>query len=92
MYVLTGATRGLGLATARRLVADGARVVLSGRDAATAEAVAADLGPGAVGVAADNADPAAAGRLIATARERFGRFDGVLVSVGGPPAGRVADN
>ncbi|MER5785701.1 SDR family oxidoreductase [Streptomyces mobaraensis] len=92
VYVLTGATRGLGLATARRLVADGARVVLSGRDAATAEAAAADLGPGAAGVAADNADPAAAGRLIATARERFGRFDGVLVSVGGPPAGRFADN
>ncbi|MFI0740441.1 SDR family oxidoreductase [Streptomyces sp. NPDC021100] len=92
VYVLTGATRGLGLATARRLVADGARVVLSGRDAATAEAAAAELGAGAVGMAADNADPAAAGRLIATARECFGRFDGILVSVGGPPAGRFADN
>ncbi|WP_171171405.1 SDR family oxidoreductase [Streptomyces sp. I05A-00742] len=90
VYVLTGATRGLGNAAARQLVADGARVVLSGRDAAAAEAAAAELGPNAVGVAADNADPATAARLIAVARERFGRFDGVLVSVGGPPAGSAA--
>ncbi|WP_344314495.1 SDR family oxidoreductase, partial [Streptomyces rhizosphaericus] len=54
-------------------------------------AVAADLGPNAVGVAADNADPEVAARLIATARERFGGFDGVLISVGGPPAGLTAD-
>ncbi|RNG15390.1 SDR family oxidoreductase, partial [Streptomyces botrytidirepellens] len=54
-------------------------------------AAAADLGPDVVGVAADNADPDAAERLIATARERFGRFDGILISVGGPPAGPTAD-
>ncbi|EFL27149.1 LOW QUALITY PROTEIN: glucose dehydrogenase, partial [Streptomyces himastatinicus ATCC 53653] len=39
----------------------------------------------------DNADPDAAERLIATARERFGRFDGIVISVGGPPAGPTAD-
>ncbi|MFD8939660.1 SDR family oxidoreductase, partial [Streptomyces sp. NPDC059578] len=49
------------------------------------------LGPNAVGVAADNADPAAADRLVATARE-FGGFDGILISVGGPAPGYVADN
>ncbi|MEV4441769.1 SDR family oxidoreductase [Streptomyces sp. NPDC049577] len=91
VYVLTGASRGLGRATARELVADGARVVISGRDGSAAAAAAAELGPNAVGLAADNADPAAAGRLVATARERFGRFDGVLISVGGPPAGSTAD-
>ncbi|MCQ6252599.1 MULTISPECIES: SDR family oxidoreductase [Streptomyces violaceusniger group] len=91
VYVVTGATRGLGLATARELIADGAKAVITGRDADTAAAVAADLGPNAVGAAADNADPEAAGRLIATAREQFGRFDGVLISVGGPPAGLTAD-
>ncbi|MBL1097257.1 SDR family oxidoreductase [Streptomyces coffeae] len=91
VYLVTGATRGLGLATARELIADGARVVLTGRDADTASAIAAELGPGALGVGADNADPATAARLIATAREHFGRFDGVLISVGGPPAGPTAD-
>ncbi|GHH94473.1 SDR family oxidoreductase [Streptomyces capillispiralis] len=91
VYVVTGATRGLGNASARELVADGAKVVVTGREEeAVAEAVSA-LGPHAVGVAVDNADPEAPARLIATARERFGRFDGMLVSVGGPPPGFVAD-
>ncbi|MET9548061.1 MULTISPECIES: SDR family oxidoreductase [unclassified Streptomyces] len=92
VYVVTGATRGLGNATARQLVADGAKVVVTGRDEKTVAEAAAELGPNAVGVAADNADPAVAGRLIAAARERFGGFDGVLISVGGPPPGFVADN
>ncbi|MER5932228.1 SDR family oxidoreductase [Streptomyces sp. NPDC002054] len=92
VYVVTGATRGLGYATARELTADGAKVVLTGRDAGRAADAAKALGPNAVGVGADNADPAAAERLIATARERFGRFDGILVSVGGPAPGFAADN
>ncbi|MDT3399607.1 SDR family oxidoreductase [Streptomyces sp. B1866] len=92
VYVLTGATRGLGLAAARELVAAGARVVVSGRDKDTVAAAAAALGPRAHGLTADNADPDAAGRLVAAARDAFGRFDGVLVSVGGPPAGLAADN
>ncbi|MEU9340829.1 SDR family oxidoreductase [Streptomyces sp. NPDC048278] len=92
VYVVTGATRGLGHATARELVADGAKVVVTGRDEKRTADVAAELGPNGVGVAVDNADPAAPERLIATARERFGGFDGILVSVGGPAAGFVADN
>lgn len=92
VYVLTGASRGLGNATARELVTDGARVVISGRDEKATSAAAAELGPQALGMAADNADPATAGRLIATARDAFGRFDGILISVGGPPAGSAADN
>ncbi|MGW6886038.1 SDR family oxidoreductase [Streptomyces goshikiensis] len=91
VYVVTGATRGLGYASARELTADGAKVVVTGRDAARAAEAAASLGPNAVGVAADNADPAAA-TLIATAKERFGRFDGILISVGGPAPGAAADN
>jgi 3-oxoacyl-[acyl-carrier protein] reductase len=38
---------------------------------------------------ADNADPAAPGQLIAVARERFGRLDGALISVGGSPPGTI---
>jgi 3-oxoacyl-[acyl-carrier protein] reductase len=91
VYVVTGATRGLGNASARGLVADGAKVVVSGRDEKRAVEAAAELGPNAVGVAVDNADAQAPARLIAAAREHFGGFDGILVSVGGPPAGFVAD-
>lgn len=91
VYVVTGATRGLGNASARELVADGAKVVVTGREEKSVAEAAAALGPDVVGVAVDNADPGAAARLIATARERFGRLDGILVSVGGPPPGFVAD-
>jgi 3-oxoacyl-[acyl-carrier protein] reductase len=92
VYVVTGASRGLGNAAARELAADGAKVVLTGRDEKAVTEAASELGPNAVGVAADNADPETPARLIATARERFGRFDGVLVSVGGPAPGFAADN
>ncbi|MEV6513028.1 SDR family oxidoreductase [Streptomyces sp. NPDC051642] len=91
VYVVTGATRGLGNAAARELVADGAKVVVTGRDEKRAADAAAELGPNAIGVAVDNADAEAPARLIAAARERFGGFDGILVSVGGPPPGFVAD-
>ena len=92
VYVVTGATRGLGNAAARELVADGAKVVVTGRDEKRVAEAAEALGPNALGVAVDNADPEAATRLIAAARDAFGGFDGVLVSVGGPPPGFVADN
>ncbi|MEU0758810.1 SDR family oxidoreductase [Streptomyces microflavus] len=92
VYIVTGATRGLGNATARALAADGAKVIVTGRDAKSAEEAAAELGPDAVGLAADNADPSATQRLVDTARERFGRLDGILISVGGPAPGFVADN
>jgi 3-oxoacyl-[acyl-carrier protein] reductase len=92
VYVVTGSTRGLGNATARELLADGAKVVITGRDEKRVAEAAAELGPNAVGVAVDNADPEAPARLVAAAREHFGGFDGILVSVGGPPPGFVADN
>jgi len=89
-YVITGGSRGLGLATATALAADGARVVLSARDAAGVAAAVSGLGSGqAAGQPADLADPAAPQRLVAAAREAFGRLDGALISVGGPPGGTV---
>ncbi|WP_210575588.1 SDR family oxidoreductase [Streptomyces sp. GESEQ-4] len=92
VYVVTGATRGLGNAAARQLVADGAKVIITGRDGKAAMEAAGGLGGNAVGVGADNADPQAPARLIAAAREHFGGFDGMLVSVGGPAPGFAADN
>ncbi|WP_369245645.1 SDR family oxidoreductase [Streptomyces sp. R41] len=92
VYVVTGATRGLGNAAARELVADGAKVIVTGRDEKRVADAASALGPNAVGGAADNADPGTAARLIAAARDHFGGFDGILISVGGPPPGFVADN
>ena len=95
-YLVTGGSRGLGFAAARALVADGARVLLSAPSESTAAAAVArlaqDHGPGAAAWAiADNADPATPDQLIAAARDRFGRLDGALISVGGSPGGTVAD-
>ena len=92
VYVLTGASRGLGFATAQALVADGAKVVISARDQSRVDASVAELGgpAAAAGLAADLTDPGTPARLIATAIERFGRFDGALISVGGPAGGTAA--
>ena len=89
VYVVTGGGRGLGRATADLLVAEGARVVVSGRSAGSLDAVSSALGQQAVTVVADNADPDTADRLVQAALERWGRLDGALVSVGGPPPGTV---
>jgi 3-oxoacyl-[acyl-carrier protein] reductase len=89
VYLITGGARGLGRATAEVLVADGARVVLSGRTEDSLAAARADLGDAAETVVADNADPGTPRRLIAAANARFGRLDGALISVGGPPTGSV---
>jgi 3-oxoacyl-[acyl-carrier protein] reductase len=91
VYLITGASRGLGLAAATELVAEGARVVVVGRDEESIGKAAAELGPHAIGLAEDLGAPAAAERVVAAAHARFGRLDGALLSVGGPPAGSVMD-
>lgn len=85
--LVTGATSGLGRATAEALVAEGANVLVSSRSAESVEATVADLGERAAGHAADITDPAAPAALIDATRSAFGRFDGVFISHGGPPAG-----
>jgi len=89
VYVVTGGARGLGRATADALIEEGARVVLSGRSEETLAAAQQALGDAAETVVADNADPATPDRLIRAALDRWGRLDGALVSVGGPPKGSV---
>ena len=92
VFVLTGASKGLGLATAQSLLAEKARVVLSGRGTEV-ETTAAGLGgpDRVIGLIADNADESTAAKLVGTARDRFGRLDGALISVGGPRPGSAMD-
>lgn len=99
VFVVTGGSSGLGRAGAEALVGEGARVVLSGRDGQRLDAVrtalstdAADGGAYRVTtVTADNADPDTADRLVAAALDTWGRIDGALVSVGGPPPAAAKD-
>jgi 3-oxoacyl-[acyl-carrier protein] reductase len=83
--IVTGGTRGIGLAIARLLAEDGASVVVSGRDAARLDAAVKELeslGAPAMAVAADAAKREDADRLVEATRERFGRID-VLVNNAG---------
>src|SRR6266568_3699784 len=91
VYLVTGGSKGLGFATASALVADGARVVVSSRSPDNVSSAVDTLGENAMGIAGDNADPDLPDRLVDAALRRFGRLDGLLVSVGGPPTGGVLD-
>lgn len=87
-YLLTGASRGLGLATAQALVAEGANVVIVARQPGPLAAAEAALGQRqALALAADMADPATPERVVAATIARFGRLDGALISTGGPATG-----
>ncbi len=90
-FVVTAASGGLGRATAKQLVAEGAAVVLVARRADVLADAVAELGSShAVSLAADLADPATAETACRLALDTFGRLDGALISVGGPPAGTAA--
>ncbi|MCI2423691.1 SDR family oxidoreductase [Saccharopolyspora sp. K220] len=90
-FLVTGASKGLGFATARALVDEGANVVVSSSSEDNTAAAVAALGDNARGLAADLTDPGTPRRLIDYAREQFGRLDGLFVSHGGPPAGVASE-
>jgi short-subunit dehydrogenase len=75
VIVITGATSGIGLATAREAIARGARVVLTARNEEDLAEIATDLGERAAWVGADVADPRAIELVRDTAIARFGGFD-----------------
>lgn len=75
VLVITGASSGNGLATAREAVRRGARVILVARNKAALDQIAADLGPAAAVCAADIADQRSAERIAEAAIDAFGGFD-----------------
>jgi 3-oxoacyl-[acyl-carrier protein] reductase len=87
-FIVGGGARGLGWATAAELVAEGARVLLVGRNSGALVTASEELGERASWLEGDVADPALAGRLRAAVEERFGgSLDGMLMNAGGPPPG-----
>ena len=80
--LVTGSSRGIGLAVARALSAAGARVVLNARDRDAVRAAAEQVGNGSVGIAADLGSPGGAAGLVGGALDALGSLD-ILVNNAG---------
>ena len=80
--VITGGTAGIGLATARRLIAGGARVLVTGRNADALQGARDALGERAIAVRSDTASPADIDELVRHARTEFDALDLVFVNAG----------
>ena len=89
--LVTGASRGLGYATALALAKEGCRVVINGRDEdkvkAAAERIKHDTGAQIVGLAGDVSQPDVPSRLIEQTVLMFGGLDILITNAGGPPPG-----
>ena len=83
MALVTGGTSGLGLATAKRFVAEGASVFISGRRPAELETAIKEIGENVTGVQGDISVMADLDRLFATIQEKAGRLDVVFANAGG---------
>ncbi|MEB3064597.1 SDR family oxidoreductase [[Mycobacterium] zoologicum] len=84
--IVTGASRGIGLAIGQRLAEAGANVVLTSRDQESADAAAAQVNGNAIGVAAHVAEDGAARNCIDLTMERFGSVDILVNNAGTNPA------
>lgn len=92
--IVTGASRGIGLAIAHRLVADGARVLITGRTQETLDAAVEELGGAdhAIAVAGKAADPEHRDQAVRTAVETFGSVDLLVNNTGiNPVYGSLLD-
>jgi 3-oxoacyl-[acyl-carrier protein] reductase len=88
---LTGATGGIGGATARKLAAAGAKLAVSGRDEAKLQALADELGGQAFVAPADVTDEDAVARALAAANDHFGRLDTLINVPGLSVPGQIAE-
>jgi NAD(P)-dependent dehydrogenase (short-subunit alcohol dehydrogenase family) len=84
--IVTGASRGIGLATSQQLAAAGANVVLTSRKQESADAAAEQVGGNAIAVGAHAVDEDAARRCVDVALERFGSVDILVNNAGTNPA------
>ena len=92
VILITGSTTGIGAALARRFVAEGARVILHGRDTARGEALRQELGTDRTAfVPGDLADPDHPAQLAAAALKSFGKLDALVNNAALTARAHIAD-
>ncbi len=89
--VVTGGNSGIGLAIARRFVAESASVAIFGRNESTLSTATAELGPDCLAIQGDAADNSDLQRLCDSANEQFGGIDILVANAGIFEFGRIAD-
>ena len=93
VVAITGASAGIGAATARLLVEAGAKVAIGGRRAERLDSLVDELGPeNAVGVVCDVSQPADNARLMAAAVGKWGKLDSVVPNAGIGIYGGIMDH
>lgn len=90
VILITGASSGIGEATARLLVQNGAKVVLSARREDRLQTLAAELGENACYLKSDVCSLADMQAAAALAKEKFGRIDALFANAGIMPAGNMS--
>jgi len=80
--LITGGTTGIGLETARRFIAEGARVVITGTNPTTLEAARSDLGSDVLVLSSDAASPAEQKTLADSVKRHFGQLDILFINAG----------
>ena len=88
--LVTGASTGLGLASAQALAAEGVRVALASRSADKLDAALATVAGDPVAVTADLADDASIDAMLAEVADALGHVDILVANAGGPPPGTFA--
>ncbi len=81
--LVTGGGTGIGLATAKRFVAEGAKVVITGRRKEVLEAAAREIGPAATAIQADSGSLADLDQLYAEIKQLHGKIDVLFANAGG---------
>ncbi len=91
VVAITGATAGIGRATARAVVAEGASAVVGGRRRQRLDELEAELGEAVLGVEMDVRDPDASRRMVDAAVERYGKLDVMVANAGIGAYGGIMD-
>jgi NAD(P)-dependent dehydrogenase (short-subunit alcohol dehydrogenase family) len=89
--IITGGSSGIGLATAREFIAEGARVMITGRSQSTLDAARRELGDDAIAVLGDVGVLADVDRLVEAARQQFGTVDIFFANAGVNALGTFGD-